>query len=759
MQTEDNTNETKNNGVSKKWLIDNSLMSFRDFDHQSKILTYTAGGGLLTLGLSTSLKWINLGAGGSVGISGDGKIVLALTMLAFVGYLFAICKNKWVFHILIAIQGWGTIAAFWMGTLLWKASTFLSTGEINDNPFAFLVASQVGPGIGLYLGLLSGLVITGTLGYVFIRHPIIVRLRHVYYIAFVIGTLLAIYFLMLPSGTYRNNADLKNSIIGKGRINPFPHNTLLTPSLIGKKFRSNDYRAAILLDIGWDTSELKKPTRAIKGILHITDIFGESKVSSKFTVDIPLYPKQEYIQKDFGIEYNQFDDSHSWLRYAQLNNIKIVFEITDVMYLDEKSIQEFQNINNEMQDAKKASTEGDYSKAKNILDNIIKKWQEKCPDQIKEADDLRKDVLREIEIKKQQIEESRHQEVCAQIDKKIQSVKQLIENGDEFVAIISLNDIIANCPLNCNEKLEEARNLMVVIQQKKERKEQMEQLAKHQEVCVQIDRELQSVKQLIEKKDESEAITSLNAIIENCNLNCPEKLEEAKNIMRVIQQKKEQKEQLEQLAKLKTTFKLATDNYELLQKAFEIKTSRLYISTELSLRMEFCFKNNTQKTISCVDLDYQVISLNSSRSGNVKTVNISLSDGLEPGEEKTFYIKPDYSAQFSPSVQVLVARPKQVYDSNDNPIFTPNPSTDEEKQLESIAEKFNETKISSESLEVLNQYREQQKFNTKTLLQIKTEIAELERLKKEVFSLLFTAENETRLKLLKKFLSQNFGEY
>ncbi|MGA2678772.1 MAG: hypothetical protein ABSF37_05640 [Sedimentisphaerales bacterium] len=654
----------ENHDESYNKYVGREQLSFWDFEKQSQILIYIAGGGLITLGLSPFFKWINFGAGGVTGIAGDGKILLALTILAIAGYIFALSKNKWALHILMAIQGWGIIAAFWMGTLLWKTSTLLSTKELDDNPFAFLLVSQIGPGVGLYLGLLGGLIITGTLGYIFIRHLAFVKPRQLYWItqgiACVIGILLAI--------------SLSDAALGL----TFPQNTLITPSLINKTFRSNDYRAAILLDIKWDTSKLKKPTRAIKGILYITDIFGEPRVSSKFTVDTPLYPEQEYIQK-VRIEYNQFDDSHAWLRSTQLNNMKVVIEVTDIMYLDDQSIQELQRINNEIQDAKKASIEGDYSKATSILDNIISKWQEKYPDKIKEASVLRKDVLHKfdlIEIKKQQIEESKHQEVCAQIDSEIEAVKQRIKEGDESTAVTSLNTIIENCyKLNCNKQMEEARNTMTVIQQKKE-----------------------------------------------------------------------QKEQMEQLAKLKTIFKLATENYELLQKAFEIKTAQFYIAISKedgspSLCAKLCFKNNTNKTISGVDIDYQTI--NSSRSSGVETIKLNLSDVLDPGVQKTIYTKQIMSSLDT----FLIARPKQVYDSNGNPIFTPTPSIDEERQLESLAEKYSEANIAIESLEVLKRYRELQKFDTKALLQcqIKNEIAELEQLQKESIE----AERQKKLLVVK----------
>ena len=40
------------------------------------------------------------------------------------------------------------------------------------------------------------------------------------------------------------------------------------------------------MDIEWDTSNLKRPTRAVKGVLHITDVFGDPQLSIKSTIDV-----------------------------------------------------------------------------------------------------------------------------------------------------------------------------------------------------------------------------------------------------------------------------------------------------------------------------------------------------------------------------------------------------------------------------------------------------------------------------------------
>lgn len=669
-------NENKNTSKLKS---ENAFFEY--FSQKCKKLTYMSGVGLLLLLMSPFFRWINFGNGGILGISGDGKILLALTAIALIGYTLVIFRSKQAIYTLIAIQCWGIITVFWMGSIIWEISNLFSTNDLNNNPFAFLLSSQIGPGSGLYLGLLGGIVVTGTIGFMFVRKLVFVKSTSLFYasqiIACFIGIVIAATLSDRPFSNQKKIDEMQSSIIENDNTKTYPQNTLLTPSLINKKFQTKGYREAICLDIKWSTSHLEKPIRAVKGILHITDIFGEPRVSSKFTIDTPMYPNQEYIQKDYRIEYNQFIESHSWLSSTPLNNLKVVFEITNIMYLDAQSIQELRNINNKMQEAKTISNKGGYSKAKSILDDIINKWQIKYPYKIKEARVLQKDTIRKIELKEQQIKESNRQKVCDQIS-----------------------------------------------------------------------RDIQAVKKLIEKDSLSEATTSLSAIIESCHSNCPEKLVETRNLMTILQQKKERKENMKQLTKLKSDFELAIESHKQLQQSVIVKTSRLYWSKgeNAGLYFEFSFKNNTDKTISRIDIDCQTISLESFRNSEIMAVNLNLDDGLKSGTEKTFYIKP-YSGMFISGTQALIARPTQIYDPNGNPIFAPNFSADAERELESIAKKYSETKISIESSEVLGQYRELQKINTNALLQyqIKNEITELENLKSQSID----AENQKNLFIVK----------
>jgi hypothetical protein len=114
---------------------------------------------------------------------------------------------------------------------------------------------------------------------------------------------------------------------------------LLVPTLTNKRFQEPDwerriYEDAIWFDVSWDTSNLQKPTRSIKGVLVISDIFGESKLRLRWTINKPLTPGTSYTEQGVGFEYNQFTDSHKWVRVTDLKDMTFRFEVTDIIYQD-----------------------------------------------------------------------------------------------------------------------------------------------------------------------------------------------------------------------------------------------------------------------------------------------------------------------------------------------------------------------------------------------------------------------------------------
>jgi len=328
------------------------------FDTHLKIAAWVAGGGLLLLALSPLFKWVNFGSGGVTGISGDGKIVLGLAVLAIAAYVTAMSKGKWLTPTLLGVQSWGTLAIFWMGALIWKIGSILDSSDMKDNPFAALFATQISPGAGLYLGLIGGVAIAGALGFIVVRRLLSAGSLKLYYATQGISCVLGIVLALLvgpdrplkprvsdsPSSTTSAQAGTTernpfSGILSNRPKNPTPSEPAiqgveLEPSLAGKRFAKGDFQEFIWLDVDWTAKKVKKPVRALKGRLHITDLFGETKFAVGWTVNRAISSGDRFVEKGFGFKYNQFMDSHAWVRNTEKDNMKLKFEVEAVVYQD-----------------------------------------------------------------------------------------------------------------------------------------------------------------------------------------------------------------------------------------------------------------------------------------------------------------------------------------------------------------------------------------------------------------------------------------
>jgi hypothetical protein len=113
-----------------------------------------------------------------------------------------------------------------------------------------------------------------------------------------------------------------------------PRNSILRPVLQRKYFQKQDFQEYVWMDIRWETDNLPKPTRAVKGVLHLTDVFGDPRFSINVTLDEPLRPGTPYLQEGTGFKYNQFMDSHHWVRAAEEKDMRVVFVSESVIYAD-----------------------------------------------------------------------------------------------------------------------------------------------------------------------------------------------------------------------------------------------------------------------------------------------------------------------------------------------------------------------------------------------------------------------------------------
>lgn len=109
---------------------------------------------------------------------------------------------------------------------------------------------------------------------------------------------------------------------------------ILEVKIVRKRYEDRDYQDVVLLDVDFDPVGLDKPARSIKGVLVLTDLFGESKFKLKWTLEEPIQPGKVVNERGSGFEYNQFQDEHQWVRTTSLDNMKAKFMVTAILYED-----------------------------------------------------------------------------------------------------------------------------------------------------------------------------------------------------------------------------------------------------------------------------------------------------------------------------------------------------------------------------------------------------------------------------------------
>jgi predicted Zn finger-like uncharacterized protein len=130
--------------------------------------------GLALLAASAWLPWIKVFAGSISAIgTPSGKIVFGVSLATGLAVATAYTLRKLCLYSALAASAWGTISTLWLGSLLYKVATIVQDSvqdkSLQDNPFAKMLATQVGPGFGLYLAPAAGLLVTGGFSYIVLQ--------------------------------------------------------------------------------------------------------------------------------------------------------------------------------------------------------------------------------------------------------------------------------------------------------------------------------------------------------------------------------------------------------------------------------------------------------------------------------------------------------------------------------------------------------------------------------------------------------------
>lgn len=113
-----------------------------------------------------------------------------------------------------------------------------------------------------------------------------------------------------------------------------PAQKIFAVRLLKKRFAEQDYQDFIFFDIQFTASGLERPSRAIKGVLNLADLFGEPHMQINWTIEQPISPGSVIVENDTGFKFNQFLDAHQWVRSTDLENMTATFTARSILYKD-----------------------------------------------------------------------------------------------------------------------------------------------------------------------------------------------------------------------------------------------------------------------------------------------------------------------------------------------------------------------------------------------------------------------------------------
>ena len=103
-------------------------------------------------------------------VGANGKIVFGVSLATGLAVAITYSLKTLSLQSALAASAWGTISTLWIGALLYNVATIVQNAvqdkDAAQNPFATMFATQISPGVGLYLAPTAGLIVCAAFGYV-----------------------------------------------------------------------------------------------------------------------------------------------------------------------------------------------------------------------------------------------------------------------------------------------------------------------------------------------------------------------------------------------------------------------------------------------------------------------------------------------------------------------------------------------------------------------------------------------------------------
>lgn len=109
---------------------------------------------------------------------------------------------------------------------------------------------------------------------------------------------------------------------------------LLSVALLSKKNNTKEFgQQWVGLELAFDNRS-DKDIQGIKGVLRLTDIFGDKILNINWSYDRGVSAKQSAVERGSGVDINQFKDSDMKLWNTDFDKIKSTFDVSTIIFKD-----------------------------------------------------------------------------------------------------------------------------------------------------------------------------------------------------------------------------------------------------------------------------------------------------------------------------------------------------------------------------------------------------------------------------------------
>ena len=109
---------------------------------------------------------------------------------------------------------------------------------------------------------------------------------------------------------------------------------ILSVALVSKKNSMGEYNQRwVGLELAYDNKS-DKDIQGVKGVLRLTDIFGDKILNIRWSYDNGVPAKQNAVERRSGVDINQFKDDDMKLWNTDFEKLKSSFDVQTIIFKD-----------------------------------------------------------------------------------------------------------------------------------------------------------------------------------------------------------------------------------------------------------------------------------------------------------------------------------------------------------------------------------------------------------------------------------------